>query len=280
MDETGEIIRELRHKAGFSQKTLANALHITDKAVSKWERGICLPDVSLLPKLALLLDTDVDVLICNSISQDHWVGVIDICDCDFSQKVYDKPLVYYLLSHYLLLNITHIYVLTTARNREYLEAEQFRLLGFDFTFEEPSGKHMMIINHPWFVFGSDLTQQFQGAMLSRRNVKLIPQNQMPIVYFACDDAYFKDKNKLIAYSSARTLGRGMICFDMSNADQILEVASFVSTYQKNTGLLIGSLEEIAYNKGIISDTQLIRSADQVSYGALLKKMLRNPLNKR
>ena len=63
MNETGKIIRELRINAGFTQKTLAEALHITDKAVSKWERGLCLPDVTLLPQLSLLLDVDMDVLI-------------------------------------------------------------------------------------------------------------------------------------------------------------------------------------------------------------------------
>ena len=70
MNETGKIIQELRTNAGFTQKTLAEALHITDKAVSKWERGLCLPDVTLLPKLSLLLDVDMDVLIAKSIEQE------------------------------------------------------------------------------------------------------------------------------------------------------------------------------------------------------------------
>ena len=67
LKETGKIIQEKRIEAGFTQKTLAHALHITDKAVSKWERGICLPDVALLPKIALLLDVDIDVLVSKSI---------------------------------------------------------------------------------------------------------------------------------------------------------------------------------------------------------------------
>ncbi len=71
MAETGKIIKELRIKAGFTQKALAEALHITDKAVSKWERGLCLPDVALLPKLSLLLDVDMDVLIAKSIEQEE-----------------------------------------------------------------------------------------------------------------------------------------------------------------------------------------------------------------
>ena len=71
-------------EAGFTQKSLANALHITDKAVSKWERGICLPDVALLLKYALLLDVALHILIAKSIKQQHGVGLIDIKDIDIA----------------------------------------------------------------------------------------------------------------------------------------------------------------------------------------------------
>ena len=37
--KTGEFICENRKKRGMSQKELANKLNITDKAISKWERG-------------------------------------------------------------------------------------------------------------------------------------------------------------------------------------------------------------------------------------------------
>ena len=36
----GLLIRQLRREAGLTQRDLAEALHITDKAVSKWERGV------------------------------------------------------------------------------------------------------------------------------------------------------------------------------------------------------------------------------------------------
>lgn len=180
---TGKYIQEMRIKAGFSQKTLAAALHITDKAISKWERGICLPDVSLLPKLSLLLDTDLELMILQSVTQDEWVGVIDIQNVDFSQMVYDKPMVYYLLCHYMLVGVTKIHVLTDEKNQLYLSGELFHELGLQFVFKKPDKKNMMVLNHPWFLFGSDLTQQFQGAMLSQRMIKLVPQNQDAVFYF-------------------------------------------------------------------------------------------------
>ena len=264
MNETGKIIQELRQKAGFSQKTLAKALHITDKAISKWERGIYLPDVTLLPKLSLLLDTDVDILISKSIEQEEWVGFLDICGCDFTQPIYDKPLVYYLLSHYLLLGITKIHVKTNDVNREFLERDSFKALGFRFSFESVAEQNVMKLSHPWFLFGSDLTQQFQGAMLSERNVKLVPVNQEPVFFFT-----HKESKKY----AIRTLGRGMICLDMGDYDKVLDVAAFVRTYQKNSGLLIGSLEEIAYKRGIITCDQLMEMARNAPYGDLLKNMI-------
>lgn len=53
---TGIYICENRKKLGLSQKELADKLHITDKAVSKWERGLSFPDISMLIPLSQILD--------------------------------------------------------------------------------------------------------------------------------------------------------------------------------------------------------------------------------
>ena len=61
--QTGAFIRELRKDKGLTQKDLANQLHITDRAVSKWERGLCAPDLSTLEPLSVILGTSVSELI-------------------------------------------------------------------------------------------------------------------------------------------------------------------------------------------------------------------------
>lgn len=274
MSDVGNIIKEHRIRAGFTQNDLAAVLHVTDKAISKWERGICLPDVTLMPKLSLLLDVDLEVFISQTIEQDKWVGLIDIQNCDFSQIVYDKPLVYYLLSHYLLLGITEIHFMTGDVNKPFLNSEPFRTLGFRFSFDIPAHRNMMILNHPWFLFGSDLTEQFQGAMLSERKTKLVPTNQDPVFFFSHDDEYFRDKKRFCKTAAVRTLGRGMICLDMGNPDRVLEVASFIRLYQKNSGLLIGSLEEIAFKQGVITVNQLKDISSHRTYGDLLCRLTR------
>ena len=60
---TGALIRELRKEKGLTQKELAQRLHVTDRAVSKWERGLCAPDIALLEPLAQALDATVLELI-------------------------------------------------------------------------------------------------------------------------------------------------------------------------------------------------------------------------
>lgn len=61
--QVGAFIAERRKAKGWSQKDLAGVLQVTDKAVSRWERGAGYPDVTLLKPLALALDVSVAELL-------------------------------------------------------------------------------------------------------------------------------------------------------------------------------------------------------------------------
>lgn len=58
-EKTGQLITELRKEKGFTQKELADILNVTDKAVSKWERGLSFPDISMLEPLSEVLDISI-----------------------------------------------------------------------------------------------------------------------------------------------------------------------------------------------------------------------------
>lgn len=58
-----ETLRPLRQQAGLTQAALAERLGVSDRAVSRWENGAALPDVALLPPLAMLLHVSVDALL-------------------------------------------------------------------------------------------------------------------------------------------------------------------------------------------------------------------------
>lgn len=64
-EKFGPFVAELRKEKGLTQKQLAEALFVSDKAVSKWERGLSLPDTGLLLPLAQQLGVTVtELLLC------------------------------------------------------------------------------------------------------------------------------------------------------------------------------------------------------------------------
>ncbi|KGK86519.1 XRE family transcriptional regulator [Desulfosporosinus sp. HMP52] len=70
----GKIIRELRIEKGITQKQLADKMNISDKTVSKWERGLGCPDVSLLSELSDLLEVDIGKLLSGDLAPNDFVG--------------------------------------------------------------------------------------------------------------------------------------------------------------------------------------------------------------
>ena len=59
----GRFLAQLRREKGMTQKELAATLYVSDKAVSKWERGQSVPDISLLVPLAEQLNATVAELL-------------------------------------------------------------------------------------------------------------------------------------------------------------------------------------------------------------------------
>ena len=61
--KTGRLIRSLRQKQGLTQRALAELIGVSDKAISKWERGCGMSDPALLPELSAVLEADADALL-------------------------------------------------------------------------------------------------------------------------------------------------------------------------------------------------------------------------
>ena len=59
----GTFLSQLRKERGMTQRELAERLFVSDKAVSKWERGLSLPDVTLLQPLADLMEVTISELL-------------------------------------------------------------------------------------------------------------------------------------------------------------------------------------------------------------------------
>ena len=61
--KTGALIAQARRERGLTQKELSQALHVSAQAVSKWERGLNFPDLSLLEPLGDCLGLTVSELL-------------------------------------------------------------------------------------------------------------------------------------------------------------------------------------------------------------------------
>ena len=75
----GNFIAERRKEKGFTQNDLAKRINVTDKAVSKWERGLGCPDISILEALSRQLDVSVLELL-NGNKMEH--DVINMTQAD------------------------------------------------------------------------------------------------------------------------------------------------------------------------------------------------------
>jgi transcriptional regulator with XRE-family HTH domain len=70
----GNLIHTLRKEKSMTQKMLADAMNISDKAVSKWERGLGCPDVSLLAELSEILGVSIEKILAGDLNPNDISG--------------------------------------------------------------------------------------------------------------------------------------------------------------------------------------------------------------
>lgn len=97
---TGNRISALRKEKNLTQKELAEKLHVTDKAVSKWERGLNYPELSLLPIIANILETSISELL--GVEQNISNNTIDVIS-EISKA--EKKQLLKIIKDYLILAI-------------------------------------------------------------------------------------------------------------------------------------------------------------------------------
>lgn len=72
--KVGNLICSLRKEKGMTQKQLADTMNISDKTVSKWERGLGCPDVSLLRELSALLGVNIEKILLGDLNPNDYEG--------------------------------------------------------------------------------------------------------------------------------------------------------------------------------------------------------------
>ena len=80
IEKVGEQIAVLRKAKGLTQSELGERIGVSFQAVSKWERGETLPDVTLLPDLAKILETTVDFILLGNEKVIEYKGKFTVTD--------------------------------------------------------------------------------------------------------------------------------------------------------------------------------------------------------
>lgn len=268
-------IKTLRKRKCLTQHQLADKLGVTDKAVSKWERGLGTPDISMLNKLAMVLDIDTDNLLEGNIAylDNNWIGTLDVNNFDtkiFSTtEVYGKPIVYIFLSYFALVGIRKVYIQCGT-----MEEKLKQILGYGerygmsivYNADVPVDSNKMIINGPVFIYGPNLTKYFQRAMshfvsktvltVPKRGAELEIAKKNQVSDISGDSrkhkvvpiSFVKDAAKGIEYEP---LGNGMIELEIVDKDDVIDVADFLRFIYKHSGIEPYCLEEIATRRGLI-----------------------------
>ena len=73
-EQIGKLLYTLRKEKTMTQKQLADLLNISDKAISKWERGLGCPDISLLPELSQILGVNIEEILAGKIALNETIG--------------------------------------------------------------------------------------------------------------------------------------------------------------------------------------------------------------
>jgi len=76
----GKQIALLRTNKKMTQSDLGDRLNLSYQAISKWERGETLPDVAVLPRLACVLETSIDNILCGNTLHVAYTGTIKVAD--------------------------------------------------------------------------------------------------------------------------------------------------------------------------------------------------------
>lgn len=296
LSKTGKTIAKLRRSAGFTQASLAEKLGVSDKAVSKWERGIACPDVSLWNKLSILLDTDIESLIYGHDGRNVWKGMLVLDEgisCD--TIIFNKPLIHYLLSQFLLVGINDITIIG--------ECTPPSLPGVQINVDDSISKVNHWFTNPTFLiygnsflYGPNLTKHFKRAMSRSNGITIISSMKrngfypievdenrkakltdklVPNQYYAEPFAFVPANVGTPKYTgfegllktdnlNAETMVRGMMSFNICSYEEAFRLSGYVKMMEELSGERIGCVEEILIRRGMAEYEDIIGVCDNAT----------------
>ena len=258
--KVGRSIAFLRKRYRMTQRTLADCLHISDKAVSKWERGLAVPDVSLLGKLSVILDTDIESILEGNIASFdvRWNGVLTMeypKGIEASALIYDKPVVYLQLSYFMLAGITDIHIRGKSSDVEWVKEhlDSGKSLGISLSYGEEKDRNdditgTMQVYGLSFLYGKDLTKSFRRILYgAHSSCRLESYRGIPLgIQF--------DRASAMCQRISLKLERGVVAFPIQSLQDLHTASSLIHLIQQSMNENICALPEIAYHRGLLHET--------------------------
>lgn len=238
--EIGKIIKEARISKNLTQRELANSLFVTDKAVSKWERGLSSPDNSLLVKLSGILDLDVEKIVSNDlIAHKQFKGVLYINDKNdlYLKNINQMPLIFNQLAIFSLLRIKNIEIF--CKDESYICNLHLENYGFNVFINKHHAETCSVeISDNIFLFGANLTRHLEYMINCNQNIQCYYlDQQIPLRIFCNKNDEFVKK----------TFGRGYIFF-IFNSNQFSNQTKLINLLNKFNSFKINELCTIDRNR--------------------------------
>ena len=235
-DKIGDFIQSKRKEKNMTQNELAKKLGVTDKAVSKWERGLGCPDVSILEVLAKELDVSILELLKGREIENEVINVTEADDYIKESikvtKESTKDKILNNISHvifYLVLFITIGFTILSTMNYysgkkgEYIEVDTELKKDYSESLEKLKSNYNIIKNN-------------RGILTEEEQKELVENLGMYINYF--ENLYYPviiDKNTKYTYN-----------------DVLLEFLYSITTLEYPSGI-VGSTMNILRNHDLFDD---------------------------
>lgn len=282
--QIGNYIRNLRIKMGLTQGNLAEQLEVSRQAVSKWENGVAIPDVSLLPKLSKILDMDIEGILFGEPHElaGNIVGIISLWryekkDVSMTDIVNNKPLIIYPLSMLFLCGIKNIVIcgpndsLLSAKiiiNNNIQKTNMFNI-SYSENLDTLIDNHVVLIDGNSYLYGIDLTRYLQRTIIHKNTIacivcatdnvdeptyNLFPFISIPVfddktnyIFEECKTTSVKNciENETLSCDlKIEIIGRGMLSFEINTMDELSDFDTIIRLISKTQHCDISNPNEI------------------------------------
>mgnify|MGYP002851948991 CR=1 FL=1 len=211
----GEFIADLRKEKGMTQQEFGDKLFVTDKAVSKWERGLSLPDLSVLKDLAKTLDVEIEDILSGErnskkISVENQVNKIRK-EIEETNKKKKKNTIILIT----ILSLSIIYVLITHISFGYTEKQLL--------FEHNDSKITLGIPR----FSINIKNNDRSYSMKSLRSKIVLENEIKkylntLEYSSCNNTVYyhnkKDNYSIIDYSVKNHIIYNTISYEVVKGD--------------------------------------------------------------